>query len=825
MVAAPCNSDTKPRERGAGSGTFPGSTSDVAGRSSEGPTPHSPLPVSLIPLLLLVLSSPPVSAAAQNPEDRLQQAVQQNPGLPDVIRQRIQQSGLTPEQIRARLAASGYPTNLLDAYLGSASPGNAAAMPSALELGAIQALGLSLAPGNLLPVDTGLVVRRVSAPSAVFGVDAFRRTTTQFLPLLSGPVPTDYKLGPGDVLVLILTGDVELAYTLQVTREGFILIPQVGQVFVSNLTLEKLRDVLYTRLGRVYSGVKRGPNATTRFDVSVANVRVNQIYVVGEVAQPGAYQISSLGTVFTALYAAGGVTERANMRRIVLQRAGTPVATLDLYDYLLRGDIRSDVRLETGDVVFVPVHGTRVQVTGAVVRPAIYELAPTEALTDLLRDAGGFKSDAALRRITIHRILPVAERGPGPAPRAAVDVALTPATPGSGERGAVHDPGSGERGAVQNPGSGERGAVPSGDPPATSPVAPGKVPLPAPRSREVEVPGLAAVAIPSVPLQDGDSVVVDYVPPLNDVYFVAIAGMVNKPGAYPWRPGMKLRDLVLLARGPKVGADLKEAEIARLPQDRTAGQLATTLRVPMDSTYLFERDSAGRYVGPPGVPFPAGGAPEVPLEPFDNVLILKQAEFDFQRTVTITGQVMYPGTYSLRTKTDRLAELIRRAGGLTRQAYPDGIRFIRTEDNVGRINVNLTRALKDTSSASNVILQVGDAIEIPEYQPAVKVGGAVNSPGSVLWKKGEGLDYYLEGAGGLSYLADKGRTSVKYANGEVRTRKKTLIFSSSPTPGPGSEVFVPVRDTTARVNTVQLFTSIVQIIASTVTAIYVIKHL
>src|SRR5213079_2640702 len=177
------------------------------------------------------------------------------------------------------------------------------------------------------PVYTGLIVRRVAAPSSVFGVDVFRRTTTQFLPLLSGPVPADYKLGPGDVLVLILTGDVELAYTLQVTREGFILIPQVGQVFVSNLTLDQLRNVLYTRLGRVYSGVRRGAGGTVRFDISVANVRANQVYVVGEVAQPGAYQISSLGTVLTALYAAGGITERANMRTVEVRRHSKPVAT------------------------------------------------------------------------------------------------------------------------------------------------------------------------------------------------------------------------------------------------------------------------------------------------------------------------------------------------------------------------------------------------------------------------------------------------------------------------------------------------------------------
>src|SRR6266852_8870165 len=130
-------------------------------------------------------------------------------------------------------------------------------------------------------------------------------------------------------------------------------------------------------------------------------------------------------------------------------------------------------------------------------------------------------------------------------------------------------------------------------------------------------------------------------------------------------------------------------------------------------------------------------------------------------------------------------------------------------------------AVRDTSSAANVILQPGDSVEIPEYQPAVRVSGAVTSPGSVLWKKGAGLNYYLDGAGGVTYQGDKGRASVKYANGDVRTRRKTLFFSSTPTPGPGSEVFVPVRDTTGRVNTVQLFTSNVQIIASTVTVIYV----
>ena len=702
---------------------------------------------------------------------------------PDAIRQRIRESGLSADQIRSRLRASGYPDNLLDAYLGAGAPEAGAQTGSVAELSAIQALGFGPVSSSQQALDTGMIRWRgdtLVSRSNVFGVDVFRRTTTQFLPLLSGPVPPDYHLGPRDMLVLILTGDVELAYTLQVTREGFVFIPQVGQVFVSNLTLTQLRDVLYTRLGHVYSGVRRGANATTRFDISVANVRANQIFVVGEVAQPGAYQISSLGTVLTALYAAGGVTERANMRRIEVQRLGKPVAALDLYDYLLRGDTRSDIRLETGDVVFVPVHETRVQVSGAVIRPGIYDLQTGEQLGDLLAASGGFRADAALQRVTVHRILAAAERGPGRAPRAALDVALAVAA-----------------------------RAPVGDGQGTSYRTPAL--------------GAPGIRVPALSLMDGDSVVVDFLPPLSETYYVAIAGRVNKPGRFPWRPGMTLRDLVQLARGPKIGAYLKEAEIARLPEDRSRGQLATTLRVPLDSTYLFERTPDGRFVGPPGVAVPASGAAEVPLSPYDNVLIMQEPQFDLQRAVVVSGQVRYPGTYSLRSKEERLADVIERAGGLTPQAYPEGVRFVRSAEGVGRVNVELTRALRDKGSSHNVIMQPEDSIFIPEYQPTVKVMGAVNAPGSLLWRRGADLDYYISAAGGLAANADGGRVSVRYANGDARTRRKWLFVSSKPTPGPGSEVFVPTKPTGEGTNPVALLGGIAQILSSVVAIVVVLR--
>jgi len=320
-------------------------------------------------------------------------------------------------------------------------------------------------------------------------------------------------------------------------------------------------------------------------------------------------------------------------------------------------------------------------------------------------------------------------------------------------------------------------------------------------------------------------VTVEALPAEPEAYFVSITGMIQNPGRYPWRPGMTLRDLVRLARGPRVGALLREVEIARLPTDRAQGQLATTVREPLDSTYLFDRDSLGRYIGPPGLPAPASGAPEVQLQPFDNVLILRQPEFELQRTVTIQGEVLYPGTYALKSKGDRLAELIQRAGGLTARAYADGIRFYRDVNGAGRINIDLPKALRDTSSRDNVILQPSDSVFIPEYIASVKVVGAVNAPGSVLYKEGAGLGYYIEAAGGFAYTADKGRTSVRLAGGEAETRHKWLFFRSDPRPGPGAEVTVPLKDISNPTNYVQLVAAVAQILASTIAIIVVARRL
>jgi polysaccharide export outer membrane protein len=804
--------------------------------------------------IALVLLAAPRSASAQ-PQPTPSQAAQllQQPGLAGQVRSRIAESGLTPQQIRARLQAAGYSATLLDAYLGTAATGQADPTPGREELAAIRALGLPevVIPGQEAELDTGLVLRVRAEASPVFGVDVFRRTTTQFLPTLSGPVPADYRLGPGDNLVLILTGDVELAHQLQVTREGFILIPQVGQVHVANLTVDQLRSLLFTRLGRVYSGVTRSVNATTRFDITVASVRAVQVYVVGEVAQPGAYLVSSLGTVLTSLYAAGGVTERSNMRAIELRRPGASPQRLDLYDYLLRGDTRHDVRVQTGDVVFVPVHGTRAEVRGAVIRPYVYELAASESLTDLVAAAGGFRADAVRARVSLERLVPAARRRPDVPPRVVIEVPLgadgaVPALPiEDGDVVLVDSLGRGRGNYVQINGSvyqpGRYGLEPGMRLSRLVSLAGGFRPATYAGRAHIERLNLAdstrsmlPVALPSdsaapwpqdLELRDYDVVTIYGRPEMRDSITVAITGMVNQPGRFLWREGMTLRDLVLMARGPTPGAYLVEAEIARLPADRSRGQMATTTRVPLDSTYLFDRDSLGRYIGPPGLPVPGSGAPEVRLDPYDNVLILRQPDFEFQRTVAIFGEVQFPGRYALRAKDDRLVDLVQRAGGLTPRAYPEGIRFIRREGNAGRINIDLPRAQRNGDDRNNIILQPGDSVYVPEYLPSVRVAGAVNSPGSVLWRRGAGLSYYIEAAGGYARLADRGGTSVRQPNGEVQKPVRNLIiFRSEPQPGPGAEVTVPARDPADRTDVVGIFTSVAQLLTGVLTLAVVLTR-
>jgi len=818
---------------------------------------------------------PQVQPGQQLPTpDQARRALQNQPELVTQLRQRLLESGLTPDQVRSRLRAAGYPENLLDDYLMGADT-TRKVRPGSKTLEAVSALGiLSDAEADSLKVQDSLLVmsdslqqlldslRLSKADSAradsladsvrvfqgrglkLFGLETFRRATTRFQAAQTGPVDPNYRLGSGDLLVLILTGDVEQAYSLDVNREGFIVIPQVGQVHVANLTLGQLEDVLYARLGRVYSGIRRGPRATTKFQISVGRLRNIQVFVVGDVVRPGAYQISAAGTVLTALYSGGGPTSNGSFRRVDIRRGGKLVDSLDVYDYLLRGVNRSDIRLENGDVVFVPVHRGFVKVAGEVTRPAVYELLPGETLRDVVQFAGGFGPAAYQTRVRIHRILPPESRGPGGRARVVVDVApdqfaggAVPGVPMSaGDSVTVLAVPERLRGYVTVTGNvwveGQVGYVPGMKLSEAIRTAGGPRPdvyldrILISRTDEdstrVQLRSAFADSLGRVTddlaLQDNDEVRVFSRATFLPAPYVTIVGGVQNPGRVPFRQGMTMRDVVLLADGVTEDADLREAEIARREETDDPGALAKSIPVPLDSAQLA-RGGSGR----PGesASQSAAGIPDIELMPYDNVLIRRKPGWESQRLVYLTGQVKHPGRYALRSKTERIGDLIERAGGLTDQAYPGGVQFYRlygpgrsqsdqrpapikeqvagTRDTlprgfIERVGIDLPKVLKNRKASDNVILAGGDSINIPEFNPIVIVDGAVNSPGAVVYTRGKSLDWYVDAAGGYTQLGDNKRAYVTQPDGKREAVKRRAVFADHvPKPKSGAVVFVPAR--------------------------------
>jgi protein involved in polysaccharide export with SLBB domain len=285
---------------------------------------------------------------------------------------------------------------------------------------------------------------------------------------------------------------------------------------------------------------------------------------------------------------------------------------------------------------------------------------------------------------------------------------------------------------------------------------------------------------------------------------------------------MTLRDAILESDGLTEDAWLESAEIARLPADRSGGVVATTIRAPMDSTYLFDRGPDGRYLGPPGLPVPASGAAEVLLRPYDNILILRQPDWELQRNVSVYGQVRFPGTYALETRTERLTDLLRRAGGLTTEAYPMGVEFHRSFNSAGRIGIDLPKAIEDPTFRDNLVLLGGDSIFIPEYNPVVEVRGAVNAPVAVTWVPGRNIEYYIGAAGGYARNAERGRAYVVQPNGKVESvGRRALVPDKLPRPQAGARLFVPAEPENLQDNTTALFGIAAQVLASIMTVIIV----
>ncbi|MFQ5889944.1 MAG: SLBB domain-containing protein [Gemmatimonadota bacterium] len=856
------------------------------------------LPVLLAAILLAGTSFSPLPAQDVQEARRRAEEILGRPLTDQEILRLLQQSGLTPEEVRDRLAREGLPREAADPYLavleGRADRVPDGTDPAALvqvltgvqlteRLGAPEAaeIGPLAAPERGLPFDSAAPEPPSPRGLPVFGRDLFRNATSEFEAPATGPVPPDYRLGPGDEIVLVLTGDVELAYRLTVSREGWIVIPDVGRVPVNGQTLGELQRVLAGRLSRVYSGLTGDTEATTFLDVSIGSIRTNQIFVIGEVERPAAYELSSLTRALGALYWAGGPSDIGSFRRVAVNRGGRTVATVDLYEYLLYGRTAQNVRLEHGDAVFVPVAGRQVEVDGAVMRPGRYELVDGEGLRELLRFAGGLQPNAYLARAQIERVLPVEEQQPG-LHRVLLDVPIGTLDEEGGSTTELRD---GDRvtifavleelrntvrisGGVWRPG--EYGAEPglrlwelidrAGgllpdvfegraqiqrlEPDYTRRMIPVSLAR-GPDGRRLEDPEILPF----------DQVLVFAQRNLREERLVSIGGWVREPGVYPFAEGMSVRDLILRAGGLRTGAYLEQADVSRVVIAQSRRDTITqNFTVSLDSSLVFDvsRSGAAPIDGSGGGSAERTGgdrpAADFVLQNLDAVYVRQAPGFTPQRSVTVTGQVMFPGPYSLLTRTERLTELIARAGGLTPEAYAEGLQLWRSEPEEAldtltalqiagrafgdtlrggmafpgadtstaegeipaageavaqlptprrptrtRVGVDFLLALRDPGSPHNILIEPNDSIYVPSFIPTVDVRGQVGAPTKVLHREGAGLDYYINRAGGYARDADKGRVRIQFASGEVATRGGKFLFFGGgiPDPDPGSVIFVP----------------------------------
>jgi protein involved in polysaccharide export with SLBB domain len=754
---------------------------------------------------------------------------------PAEIVERLRISGLSRAEVKDRLRRAGYDPSIADPYFDALQNDGPLEVSGAAEdfIDALQRIGLrlpaspiaaapSVVPAGVAAATNGVPVDETEDGLPRFGARVFQRLTGEFAPAQAGPVDPGYRLGPGDEVQLVLTGDVQAAYTLTINREGVLVVPDVGQVTVNGLTLEGLRDALFDRLGSVYSGVRRGSDATTQFSVSLGRLRTNQIRVVGEVVRPGAYQVSSVSTVLEALYLAGGPAVGGSFRRIQVLRAGERVATLDLYPYLTEGRAEGDVRLEQGDVVFVPVTGAQVSLEGLVRRSARFELLENEGLPALIRFAGGLLPDARRDRVQVDRILPPADRTAG-RDRILLEAPLDEVLAGSadfalvdGDAVQVFEVASAQRarvtidGSVWRPGAYE---LRPGTSVASLVERAGGVQDDAlvqliqlrrldPRdgTRSLVQVDLEANG-DQVLLQEFDRVTVFGRQPLVALDSVAVYGYVRSPGNYAMARGMTASDLILMADGYERGADPREVEVVRRDRrlevdevESNSYRVRPTTAIPYPDSSLLEYGEAGaRAAEAPSdesAAEPNGWVEaDFALQPGDEVYVRRLPGFQQARRVTIEGAVRNPGPYGLTRRGERLSSIVERSGGFTLEAERTGLRLLRDGLPVG---VDVERALGQPGSLYDPVLQNGDRIVVPVEDNTVLVRGAVLFETRTIYRPGMSLDDAIAAAGGYAPGAARNRVSIEYANGSRNAvRRRFALFSDKPDVRPGSVIFVP----------------------------------
>lgn len=597
-----------------------------------------------------------------------------------------------------------------------------------------------------------------------FGYDVFLNVPEAFEPSASGPVDPEYVIGAEDALKISVWGQVEFQNELKVDKEGRIFVPTVGQVLVTGLTLEKVYDKLLKQMSRSYSGLVSKPPSVW-LDVTVARIRPKRVFIMGEVHHPGGYTLSSHATAFNALFSVGGPTVSGSLRDVRIMRGNDVIAHVDLYDYLTGAEHTNDLRVQNNDIIYVPTRGKTITVQGEVRRPAVYELKEGEGLATLLRFCGGVLPTAYDGKAQIDRIKPWNARAGMVEGREVVDVNLRTVLSTSPEDVPLFDADEVQvfpvldekwnyvviQGPVWRPGRYQLGEVKTikglvtaalGIQPKTYPELGHLIRYNADLLTRRIIPFNLGKLLDNTRadevLMPRDTIIL-YSTEITEVKekFVTIRGSVKNPGRQPFRTGLTLADLIPLAGGYTEDAELLEAEVSRItPQGLGGDSLAIILHPSVPS--VFSADLPDQQAMP-GSSFP--------LQHRDEVLIRPNPSYKTQLDVTITGEVHYPGVYSIAHRGERLSEILERAGGPTRTTYMGGAQFFRGNR---RLILDFKEAYEEKNKLHDVIMHGGDSLFIPSTPHTVFVTGEVNNPGLLSFIDGNDVTEYIDRAGGLT---------------------------------------------------------------------------
>lgn len=653
----------------------------------------------------------------------------------------------------------------------------------------------------------------------VYGRNIFNNRNLTFSPSQNLPTPENYKVGPGDEIIIDIWGTNQATYRETISPEGNINLTDIGPVYLSGMTVKEAEKYMRKELGKIYSNIN-GENPTTEMKLTLGQIRTIQINVMGEVAVPGTYNLSSFSNIFHALYRAGGIGKLGSLRNIHLMRDGKKIANVDVYDFILKGKTMDATRLQEGDVIIVPPYDMLVDIQGNVKRPMFYEMKSGETVKTLIEYAGDFTADAYSKNLRITRqngkeyqIYTIDDIDYSVFKLMDGDVVNISAMLDRFEnrleiKGAVYRPGiyqfSGHLNTVKQLVEKAEGVM--GDAFMARAVLH--------REREdltkeviqVDLKNILNGTKPDIVLQRNDVLYIPSIHDLQDIGTIEIFGEVARPGSFPYADNSTLEDIIIQAGGLKESASTVRVDISRRIKDSKG----TETPEQIGEMYTFALKDG----------FVVDGEPGFKLKPYDQIFVRRSPAYQPQINVRVNGEVLYEGTYALTQKTERISDLVMKSGGVTPYAYVKGARLIRrinaeerrrmenildianksNKDSIDvsklklgdvyYVGIDLEKALAKPKSEADVVLREGDVLVVPEYNNTVRISGEVMYPNTVTFKKDKKLSHYIEQAGGYGQRAKKSKVYVVYMNGQVKKGKSL----SSNLIQPGCEVIVPTKE-------------------------------